>query len=113
MRAYLHSIGVHLKKSTTQIVVPERSFLRAGYDQNKDDIIKLAQRLLPDVLNGTISEDKFLETFGIQFRDAIKEYAIELSDPPKKPFPTADPAKSNPLVMSGSMVNGIEYEVKK
>ena len=113
MRAYLHSIGVHLKKSTTQIVIPERSFIRAGYDQNKDDIMNLARRMLPDVLNGTISEDKFLETVGIQFRDAIKDYAIELSDPPKKPWPTSDSGKANPLVMSGSMVNGIEYEVKK
>lgn len=28
MRAFLHHIGVHLKKETTQIVVPTRSFLR-------------------------------------------------------------------------------------
>ena len=29
MRGYLNSIGIHLKKSTTKIIIPERSFLRS------------------------------------------------------------------------------------
>ena len=113
MRGYLHSIGVHLKRSTTQIVIPERSFLRAGYDQNKDDVLDRADKLLPDVLLGTLSEDKFLEIVGTLLRDAIKEYAIDLSHPPKKPWPASDPSKNNPLIQTGAMVGGIEYEVEK
>lgn len=112
MRAYLHRIGVHLKKTTTKITIPERSFLRAGHDQNRDDILQKAQRLIPDVLDGKVSVDQYLEIVGTQFRDAIKDYAIELSDPPKQDWPTRDPAKNNPLVMSGDMINGIEYEIE-
>lgn len=112
MRAYLHRIGVHLKKSTTKIVIPERSFLRAGYDQNLDAITRKASRLLGDVMGGTMSEEDFFEIFGTEFREAIKEYAIELSDPPKQDWPTRDPAKNNPLAMSGDMIGGIEYEVE-
>lgn len=112
MRAYLHRIGVHLKKSTTKIVIPERSFLRSGYDQNRDAITRKASQLLDDVMGGTMSEDQFFEIFGTEFREAIKEYAIELSDPPKQEWPTRDPSKSNPLVMSGDMIGGIEYEVE-
>ena len=112
MRAYLHKIGVHLNKSTTRIVIPERSFLRAGYDQNREALTKKATMLLGDVLGGTMSMDDFFENFGTQFREAIKEYAIDLSDPPKKQWPTRDPAKNNPLVMSGDMIGGIEYEVE-
>lgn len=33
MRRYLASQGLHLKKSTTHIVIPERSFLRTGTDE--------------------------------------------------------------------------------
>lgn len=113
MRAYLHSIGVHLRKSTTQIVIPERSFLRAGYDQNRDDVLKQAEKVLPDVLIGTMSEDQYFKLVGMTLRDAIKEYAVDLSSPPKKPWPTRDPAKNNPLIETGAMVNGIEYEVEK
>lgn len=34
MRAYLHQHGLHLKAGTEYITIPERSFLRNGYDQN-------------------------------------------------------------------------------
>lgn len=113
MRAYLHRIGVHLKKTTTQIVIPERSFLRTGYDVNRDDALRKAERLLPDVLDGKLSAEQYFETVGTQVRDYIKDYAVELSEPPKKDWPTRDPAKTNPLVISGDMINGIEYEVKR
>ena len=113
MRAYLNHIGVHLKKSTTQIVIPERSFLRAGYDTNRDEVLDRAKKVLPDVLEGTMSEDQYFELVGILLRDRIKEYAVDLSSPPKKPWPTRDPAKNNPLIETGDMVNGIEYEVEK
>ena len=112
MRAYLHRIGVHLKKSTKVIIIPERSFLRAGYDDNRDDILRMASQLAGDVMGGTMTADEFLETVGTQLRDVIKDYAIELSDPPKKDFPTSDPKKNNPLVVSGDMINGIDYEIK-
>lgn len=113
MRAYLHRIGVHLKKSTTQIVIPERSFLRTGYDVNREDALRKAERLLPDALDGKLSAEQYFETVGTQVRDYIKDYAVELSEPPKKDWPTRDPAKTNPLVISGDMINGIEYEVKR
>lgn len=112
MRAYLHRIGVHLKKSTAEIVIPERSFLRAGYDKSKEDVLRTAERALPAFLEGKMTESQYLEMIGAQLRDAIKEYAIELSDPPKQDWPTRDPAKSNPLVMSGDMVGSIDYEIE-
>lgn len=113
MRAYLHSIGVHLKKSTTEIVIPERSFLRAGFDENRDEVLKTAEKVLPDVLIGTMSEEQYLELVGMTLRDAIKDYAVDLKDPPKKPWPTRDPAKDNPLVETGAMINGIEFEIER
>lgn len=112
MRAYLHHIGVHLSPTTTQIVIPERSFLRAGHDERSDQVLSQAENVLPDVLGGTMSEDQYLELVGTTLRDAIKEYAVDLSSPAKKPWPTRDSAKSNPLVETGGMINGIEYEVE-
>lgn len=35
MRAYLHHIGIHLKASTTHIHIPERSFMRSTFEENK------------------------------------------------------------------------------
>lgn len=113
MRAYLHHIGVHLKPSTKQIVIPERSFLRNGYDQNKDAVLRKADRILPDVLDGSMSEEEYLEIIGTQLRDSIKEYAVDLSDPPKKDWPTRPAGFDNPLVQTGDMIDGIEFEIER
>lgn len=115
MRAYLHSIGVHLKSTTTVIVIPERSFLRNGFDNGKDDILRKARKALGDVVAGTMSADDYIEMVGGQLRGVIKKYAIELSDPPKVDWPTRPEGFDNPLIGSSSadMVNGIEFEVER
>jgi hypothetical protein len=113
MRAYLHHIGVHLRADTNQIVIPERSFLRSGFDSCHDEVMKEAEQVLPDVLFGTLSEKQYIDIVGTLLRDRIKEYAVDLKDPPKKPWPTRDPAKNNPLVETGGMINSIEYEVEQ
>lgn len=112
MRAYLHHIGVHLRPSTTQIVIPERSFLRAGHDAKAEEVINTAESVIGDVLVGSMSEGTYLELVGTTLRDAIKEYAVDLSSPAKKPWPTRPGGLGNPLVETGAMINGIEYETE-
>jgi hypothetical protein len=43
MRRYLHSQGLHLKSSTTQVIIPERSFMRSAYDENKSRVMKIVR----------------------------------------------------------------------
>lgn len=112
MRGWLAAHGLHLKKSTTAIHIPERSFLRTGYDTNIDDVIKRVDRLLPMVGNG-MSADDFCNELGSMLADRIKDYAEELSTPPKHPFTLKlHPNKPNPLVQSGNMTNSITYKVE-
>lgn len=112
MRAYLHTIGIHLKKDTTVITIPERSFLRAGYDDRKDKVLKKVDKLIPDVIGGWITEDEFLEAVGILLSTQIKEFAVDLKDPPNSSFTTQQKQSSNPLVDTGDMINGITYKVE-
>lgn len=113
MRAWLHRNGFHVKDSTTEIVIPERSFLRTGYDTNRDKIVDRAERALTLVTDGTWTEDQFFSFVGKFIRDSIQDYAIELSSPPKHPFSLErNPGKENPLVVSGDMIADIEYEVE-
>ena len=113
MRAFLHRKGLHLKKSTTEIIIPERSFLRSGFDENHEDILKTTEAVLPDVLIGTMSVEQYAKTVGLQLASAIKEYAVNLSSPPNHPFTKEQKGSSNPLVDTGNMINGITYEVVK
>ena len=43
MRAYLHSIGIHLNPKTTHIHIPERSFLRTALAENERKIKKIVK----------------------------------------------------------------------
>lgn len=113
MRAFLHRKGLHLKKSTTEIVIPERSFLRSGFDENAEKVLKATEAVLPDVLIGTMSVEQYAKLVGLQLASAIKEYAVNLSSPPNHPFTKKQKGSSNPLVDTGNMINGITYEVVK
>lgn len=114
MRAYLHGQGLHLKDSTTHIHIPERAFLRTGYDQNRDKLLQKVQMLLQDVASGKMSAAQFHEAVGSSLRDAIKKYAIELNSPGNHPFTVDRKGSSNPLVgKTGDMIEGIIWRRAK
>lgn len=115
MRAFLHSKGLHLKDSTTEIVIPERSFLRAGFDKHHDEVVKSANRMLPAVIHGEMSEAQFFQEVGDLLSGKIYEYAMNLKTPAKHSFTLEqNPAHTNPLVgATGSMTDGITYKVNR
>lgn len=113
MRAYLHGQGLHLKASTKYITIPERAFLRNGYDQSKEKIISDAESVLGDVLSGNMPVETFLNNIiGLPLESAIKDYATELDNPPNHPFTIARKESSNPLVDSGDMIGAISHRVE-
>lgn len=112
MRAYLHGQGLHLKSTTTHITIPERAFLRNGYDESKDEVIKKAEAVLGDVLGGTMSAEQLFELVGLLLKSKIQDYARELDSPPNHPYTVENKGSSNPLVDSGDMIGAIDYKVE-
>lgn len=112
MRAYLHAQGLHLKASTKYITIPERAFLRTGYDQGKDDVINHAEAVLPSVLDGSMDPAQFLKMIGLILSSNIKDYATALDNPPNHPFTKERKGSSNPLVDTGDMIGAITYRVE-
>lgn len=112
MRAYLHGQGLHLKASTQYITIPERAFLRNGYDLNRDGVLDNAESALPAVLGGSMDTEKFLEMIGLILSSDIKDYATALDHPPDHPFTVDRKGSSNPLVDTGDMIGSITYEVQ-
>lgn len=112
MRAYLHSQGLHLKDSTEYITIPERAFLRNGYDSGKEDAVRNAEAILPAVLEGRMDTDDFLKMIGTVLSSSIKDYAASLDSPPNHPFTIGQKGSSNPLVDTGDMIGSITYEVE-
>lgn len=112
MRKYLAATGLHLKKTTTHITIPERAFLRNGYDENKNAVIDIAEDLLVDVLGGTMSADQLFEAIGLEMKSRIQDYARDLNNPPNHPYTVDRKGSSNPLVDSGDMIGAISYKVE-
>jgi len=113
MRAYLHSQGLHLKASTKQITIPERSFIRSGFDEQKDRYEKRAAKLLDKVLHLEMPVDTFFNTLGEYIAGQLQEYLTNIDRPPNHPFTIAQKQSSNPLVDSGRMRQAISHRVVK
>lgn len=115
MRAYLHSQGLHLKASTVYITIPERAFLRNGYDAEKGEVVDMAEAIMCDVMSGHMPVEMFLGQVGQWMARHIQNYATDLNDPPNHPFTIERKGSSNPLVGgrdTGGMIDSITYEVE-
>lgn len=112
MRGYLHSIGIHLKSTTTQIKIPERSFMRAGFDSKKKQFEAFIKRLIPLVLKKEIKVETFFNTIGNHIVSELQEYLRDLSDPPLSDLTVQKTGRSNPLVHKGNLLQSIKFEVR-
>lgn len=113
MRAFLHGQGFHLKESTTSIRIPERSFLRTGYDANREAVMQKGQLLLRQVAAGNMTANGCMKALGLELSSKIKDYAVELSSPGNHPFTVDQKGSSNPLVDSGDMIGSITWRKAK
>ena len=112
MRAWFAYQGYPLKKTTTEITIPERSFIRAGHDQYSEEVLKEAESVIDDVLVGTMSVERYCELIGMLMSERIKDFATDLKNPPNSGMTADRKGSSNPLVDTGHMIQSITYEVK-
>lgn len=112
MRGFLASRGLHLKKTTTHITIPERSYIRAGWDENEKDMMDRAEEFIKQAITGGVSVDAVMDALGQEGRDRIRDFAVDLKDPANHPFTIEQKnGKSNPLVDSGGLIEAITYKV--
>lgn len=113
MRAYLHSQGLHLSRHTELITIPERSFIRSGFDAQKDDYEERAARMLDSVLRLDLPVRTFFETLGEYISGRLQEYLTSVDSPPNHPFTVAQKGSSNPLINTGRLRQAITHRVVK
>lgn len=111
MRAYLHYNGLHLKNTTTVITIPERSFIRAGFEANKDYMNDLIVQLLPSVLIGRMKVDEMYGIVGNAVVGRLHRYLVSLREPPNHPYTIKRKGSSNPLIDTGRLNQSITYRI--
>ncbi|KFI02014.1 hypothetical protein P8846_11130 [Bacillus spizizenii] len=112
MRNYLAAKGLYLKKETQYINIPERSFIRAGWDENEEEIVQKVEDLVNRALENGDSMNDIMETVGLLAKGRLQVYARDLRNPANHPFTTEEKGSSNPLVDTGEMIGSMDYEVE-
>lgn len=111
MRAFLHYKGLHLSPGTNEIKIPERSFIRDGFDDNIAKITKIIENKLDSFLFGKINKSVFLNFIGLQLSSILQKHLTDLKSPGNHPFTVEEKGSSNPLIDSGRLRQAISYEV--
>jgi len=96
---------------TKSVHIPERAFLQNGHDENINNIMKHADKLIKQVAGGKMSADKCLDTIGQQLARKIKTYAKHLDSPPNWSGTSEAKGTDNPLVDTGKMIDSIDWRV--
>ena len=106
MRKWLNHNGIHLKKTTTEIVIPERSFLRAGFDSEEEEIANQINIQLAGYLTKNARYDVATK---------IQDFAKKLEYPPKSEATKLleGETKSSPLNQTGEMIEAISFRIVK
>lgn len=117
MRGYLHAQGLHLKKTTKVIKIPQRSFLRGAVDENESEINSLGDKLLNHVIAGRLSSKQALKMLGDSVQGIIQQRIADGIQPGLHPFTiqqkTLNGKKgTTPLIGSGHLRQSIRYKIK-
>jgi hypothetical protein len=93
------------------VIIPERSYLRAWFDENVDVLQATMERLIGQVVEGKISGRAALETIGGYVVTHVQAYMVDLKTPPNAPSTIAHKGSSNPLIDTGQLKDAITWQV--
>lgn len=113
MRWWLHFNGLYVKDTTTEIHIPERSFIRKTYDEKKGKIDTIVKDSLNELITFKIDINTFYDRIGTYLVGLTQETLTEVDSPPNHPFTLRRKApKDNPLIDSGRLRESITFKVE-
>lgn len=95
------------------IGVPERSFIRATINENRERYNELNKSASKKITKGQLDTLVYLENLGQKVADDMKNFAVNLSSPANAESTIKQKKSSNPLIDTTQMVNSITYVVQE
>lgn len=90
--------------------VPERSFIRATLDRNRDAYMEMLEEALDRGLDGDDLEREMARIGAVVVGD-IQRYMTELREPPNAPSTVRAKGSANPLIDTGQLRRAIDFRV--
>lgn len=109
MRAYLHYIGIHLKKTTTVIKIPERAFLRITMD--KKETIAKAEKFAERIFDRNQDPNQILDAMGASLVSSIQETIESNLQPGNSDITVQRKGSAKTLQDTGRLKQGITYKI--
>lgn len=91
--------------------VPQRSFIRAWFDENEARAREAIRRLLVSVVEGKRTPDQAVEVFALWVVGQIQQRIASGISPSLDPRTIARKGSSTPLIDTGQLRSSISYEV--
>lgn len=91
--------------------VPQRSFLRAWFDENRQQINEAIKRMALSVLKGKRTRKQAIELLAQSFVGQIQKRIAAGIPPPNSPATIAAKGSSKPLIDTGQLRTSITYAV--
>lgn len=98
------------------VTIPERSFIRAGYDANKDKLAEIVQAEVAEIYQGRQTARGAAEWIGGKAVELIQQYMEEASHFTPKGSIQRDRAQSyadKPLIVTGRLRNSITFKAEE
>ncbi len=111
MIAGVHEFGITIQKETGTIVIPERSFLRSTFDENKEKWFKFVQKQIPKLINSQMNAYTLCERLGAKMAGDIQVKITDLDTPPNADSTIKAKGSSNPLIDTGGLRMRVTYRV--
>ena len=90
--------------------VPERSFMRRAFDEDRERLVTLITGLRNSVIDG-LSPDRAAGLLGQDHERKVKSTINAVDSPPNSPVTIARKGSSKPLIHSGQMRQSVRYAV--
>jgi phage gpG-like protein len=111
--ATIHEFGkvIH-KKDGSEVVIPQRSFIRAAIDEHAVKLQRTATAVGQGVLLGKFAVGQALNLLGEQATGIMKKRIADGISPPNRPSTIARKGSSKPLIDSGQLRGSITHKAE-
>lgn len=93
--------------------IPERSFLRAWFDENIDRAREALHRLMLRVVEGKLTKEQALEQFGLWVQGEIQKRIAQGISPPNAQSTINAKGSSKPLIDTGQLRSSVTFGVDR
>lgn len=94
-----------------RVTIPERSFIRAGYDSSKNLLAKACENAVRRVVLGELTAEQAAYNIGVAAVGMVKRYMRTIEPKKSRITQASAPGKTTTLVQTGRLRDSITFEV--